>query len=158
MTYVIGIDPGPTPGIVGLQLDNEEDGSLNLWNVDVVQCSVGTTLAVLDGLDVVELEWLAIEAWAMGARSARSATPTAGRITRDLIERCRAWADDRECQFIERRATDVKAWATDHRLSAAKLLDPTKGMTHARDAARHALYAAVKDCGLRDPLSRKGVA
>jgi hypothetical protein len=49
----------------------------------------------------------------------------------------------------------VKPWATDERLAAAGLLDPTKGMRHARDAARHALFCAVRDFGLPDPLSAK---
>jgi hypothetical protein len=48
----------------------------------------------------------------------------------------------------------VKPWATDERLEAAGLLDLTKGMRHARDAARHALFTAVKDGGVPDPLSK----
>ena len=52
----------------------------------------------------------------------------------------------------KRRATDVKPWATDKRLEKAgfplgrKFLD-------ARDAGRHALYAAVYDGKERDPLA-----
>lgn len=49
----------------------------------------------------------------------------------------------------------VKPWATDRRLEAAGLMSATAGMpAHARDAARHCLYAACHDLGLRDPLSR----
>ena len=40
-------------------------------------------------------------------------------------------------------------------MAAAGLLEPTKQLRHARDAARHALFAAVADCGIPDPLSRK---
>jgi hypothetical protein len=54
-----------------------------------------------------------------------------------------------------RNASLVKTWATDKRLAAAGLLDATKGMQHARDASRHALYAAVHTGMARDPLSTK---
>jgi hypothetical protein len=54
-----------------------------------------------------------------------------------------------------RAAALVKPWATDRRLTAAGLLDPTAGMGHARDAARHALYAAVHLQLTTDPLSKK---
>lgn len=52
-------------------------------------------------------------------------------------------------------AAVVKAWATDERLKAAGLYDMTAKMIDARDAARHALFGAVKYAGLPDPLSRK---
>jgi hypothetical protein len=57
-----------------------------------------------------------------------------------------------------RAAALVKPWATDKRLHAAGLLDATKGMQHARDASRQALYAAVHMGVTPDPLSRKAVA
>ena len=53
-----------------------------------------------------------------------------------------------------RSASEVKPWATDDRLEKAGLLAATKGMRHSRDAARHALFAAVHDGGLPDPLSK----
>lgn len=49
----------------------------------------------------------------------------------------------------------VKPWATDRRLEAAGLMTATAGMPgHARDAARHCLYCACHDLGMRDPMSR----
>ena len=63
------------------------------------------------------------------------------------------WAP-RQCKLHIRTAGEVKPWATDKRLHTAGLLDLTAGMRHARDAARHALYSAVRDYGLPDPLSR----
>jgi hypothetical protein len=65
------------------------------------------------------------------------------------------WAKTGVRGSYARSAADVKPWATDTRLQAAGLLDLTKGMRHARDAARHALFCAVCDFGLTDPLSRK---
>jgi hypothetical protein len=38
------------------------------------------------------------------------------------------------------------------------LYTPTKNMPHARDAAKHALYAAVRYGFLRDPLSQRSNA
>jgi hypothetical protein len=58
-------------------------------------------------------------------------------------------------QVCLRTAAVAKAWATDIRLGRTGLLDETKGMTHARDAARHALYTACKEGNIPDPLSRK---
>lgn len=55
---------------------------------------------------------------------------------------------------VTRPPSMVKPWATDRRLSAAGVLDLTGKMPDARDASRHSLYAASKDGGLRDPLSR----
>jgi hypothetical protein len=50
----------------------------------------------------------------------------------------------------------VKPWATDKRLTAAGLLAMTAKMADARDACRHALYTAVHDAGIPDPLSAAG--
>lgn len=157
MTYVIGVDPGQTTGVFGLDIPDDPENTLVCNSVyDAAQCWPYTTFALLNGLMWREPTLLAIEWFVVGPRAAHANSPKAGNITRDLVTECRAWAEERALPYVERRAVDVKAWATDQRLSAAGLLEPTKGMTHARDAARHALYAAVKDCGLRDPLSRKG--
>ena len=58
--------------------------------------------------------------------------------------------------WIWRSASDVKPWARG-RLARAGLLDMTVKSVDARDAAMHALFSAVHDAGLPDPLSRKGV-
>jgi hypothetical protein len=62
-------------------------------------------------------------------------------------------AADCDTEFVERPAAAVKPRATDTRLDRAGLLAPTRGMPHARSAARHALYAAVPAGLLADPLS-----
>src|SRR5690606_15573006 len=94
---------------------------------------------------------LAVEKFVVGRRAARSATAKAGEITRNLIGELQALDEAAHL----RPATQVKAWATDKRLEAAGLLDKTKGMPHARDAARRELYAAVHGGGWRAPLSKK---
>lgn len=155
MTCVVGIDPGPTPGVVGLNL------TLTIVNADVVQCRDKTLVPVLNGL----WDWygsemrLYVEQFVIGPRSARSRTPSGGKATRDLINEITRWAGQHAVRVPTlRQASEVKAWATDARLEAARLLELTKGMPHARDAARHALFAAVKDHGLPDPLSKRAGA
>jgi len=151
---VIGVDPGGTVGIATLTYG---DGVL-LRN-EVLQCSPGLLLPILELLTTTNLACLlAVERFVVGPRAARSSTPAAGRVTRglisDILREYKACAS--AVVLKERAAAVVKPWATDTRLAAAGLLDPTKGMPHARDAVRHALYAAVHDSGIPDPLSRKG--
>ena len=86
----------------------------------------------------------------MGPRAGKSATTEAGRITRELIAEL-----TRHAPMHVRPAVTVKRWATDKRLEAAGLIGPTRGLPHARDAARHALYTAVKAGVTRDLLSVK---
>jgi hypothetical protein len=105
-----------------------------------------------------KLAAVAVERFVVGRRAARSSTPGAGAITRGMVGVIEAWATDYRCKVNARAAADVKPWAVDKRLHAAGLLDLTAGMRHARDAARHALFCAVKDFGLPDPLSSRAGA
>lgn len=162
MIYIIGIDPGPTPGLVGLGTRcRAGEKTPFLASVDTVQCSHSVLISVLDGL------WdswnsavrLAVEQFVVGPRASRSRTSSAGVATRELINEIERWAKLHSLpEPVLRRAADVKPWATDTRLHAAGLLLPMRGLQHARDAARHALFSAVKDHGLPDPLSQKAAA
>lgn len=158
---VIGIDPGPTPGMVLVRFN---DGPFGVCHV--VQCNHGVAASLFDALlnlDPHTPTTVGIEKFVVGRRSGRSSTPQAGAVTRDLIGALReVWEEHDSTQdgrlggrWFMRNAARVKAWATDERLEAAGLLAPTKGMTHARDAARHAIYAAVHDAGVPDPLSKQ---
>lgn len=145
----IGIDPGPIPGIV----------ALTVWDsgkpdTAVIQCSHDITSTIVGGLlDAVHLPvTLATERFV--ARGRASAVQS---LTRDLVGQLQEIAHGHEARFVQRSASEVKPWATDARLEAAGLLEATKGMRHARDAVRHALFAAVKDGGLPDPLSKAWV-
>jgi hypothetical protein len=156
---VLGVDPGPTPGIVRLALANSPANPTPVLTLcQVVQCSGGVLVPILNALSDFPAPppALAYEAFVVGARAARSTTAQAGAATRDMVRDLAGWAAHRGIQSHPRRAADVKPWATDARLDAAGLLELTKGMRHARDAARHALFCAVKDYGLPDPLSRRG--
>lgn len=153
--YVLGIDPGPVVGLVGLRITPD----LEIHpRVHVIQCSANVLDQVLHGINPPDL-LVAVERFVVGPRAARSNAPSAGRVAVHVVgmlaDRSRV---DRGYRYIARSAAEVKPWATDTRLAAAGLLEPTKGMRHARDAARHALFAAVKDCGAIDPLSKRGMA
>lgn len=158
-THYIGVDPGPIPGFVMLW-----PRTPRAVDIDVVQCSAKTATTVLWGLLNRNRRLLdrtpcvvQIEAFVIGRGSMRSAG--AGAQTRDLIGRLIREAENQpNVSVVQRSAAQVKPWATDARLDAAGLLEATKGMRHARDAARHALFAAVHDGALPDPLSRKARA
>lgn len=116
----------------------------------------------------------AVESFVVGPRAGRSATPQAGAMARKIIGQLHLLAMDVDATIVERTASQVKLWATDERLKAAggavqhldcpddtvidqvmpSLYDATVKLPHARDAARHALFAAVQDVRWPDPLSR----
>lgn len=158
--YVIGIDPGPLPGIVRLQIDVSRPGQnlvtngARLMDAQALQVTPELIEPVLDMLAQDDKAALAVERFVVGGRAGRSATASAGATTRDMVGIVTAWANGAGIQCIARTAADVKPWASDARLQAAGLLELTAGMRHARDAGRHALYCAVRDYGLPDPLSR----
>lgn len=156
MIYVVlGVDPGPTPGIVRLLFWDRVQALVGEPVAEIVQCTAGALVPVLNALNDVPMSTtaLAYEAFVVGHRAARSRTPAAGKATRDMIRDLAYWAGHHDIPSHTYRATDVKPWATDARLQAAGLLEMTKGMRHARDGARHALFTAVKHYGLPDPLS-----
>lgn len=157
---LIGVDPGETTGICALDIAGttapEHDGAFIRWHGQL-QSTPGAVLPVVQGLadgyrgPVV----LAVERFVVSTRAGRSASAMAGATTRVLIGELVGLHRSGSCvvRVVQRSASDVKPWAVDKRLSAAGLL--VKGMRHANDAARHALFAAVKDCGMADPLSKK---
>ena len=152
---VVAFDPGPIPGLVGLSyLDGR------LIKVDVLQvsahlCVQAFTLLMAVGprLDNSDT-YVAGEQFVIGKASMRSGSP--GARTRDMVGELLNEATKYNRTYpVQRPAVTVKQWATDKRLKAAGLIDPTKGCTHARDAARHALYCAVHDAGIPDPYSKE---
>lgn len=152
--YVIGIDPGPVVGAVRLHLSTTKA----LYAADALQCTPDILLSILDAISRQALTAVAIERFVVGSRAARSSTPSGGAEARRIVSLLCDWAAAEDLPVILRSAADVKPWATDERLKVAGLLEATKGMRHARDAARHALFCAVSAYGLPDPLSRKAGA
>lgn len=151
-TYVIGVDPGPISGVAAISFTRGE-----VTNAQALQCSagmaVGLVVHLLTGARPARV-LLAVERFVVGPRAARSSTARAGVVTRQLISALQAAGEAHGVLVLLRSAADVKPWATDARLRAARLLEVCTGMPHARDGARHALFTAVHDAGLPDPLIR----
>jgi len=152
---VVGIDPGPMPGIVSLQFVHRR-----LEHVDVIQCNyelapgiLSQLLLALNAHDFVS--FVQVEQFVIGRRSARSSTPEAGQQTRDLVGALQQVCCETNALVGLQNASCVKTWATDLRLQKADLWRATAGMRHARDAARHALFCASAEAGLPDPLSKE---
>lgn len=156
--YVIGIDPGPTPGVVRLNLVTRPQRPRELVGISFAQPPAADLLDTLTAYAIGDYVTVAIERFVVGSRAARSAGANAGTQTREMIGWVEAWADAYGHRVVRRSASEVKPWATDARLAAVGLIDPTRGKQHARDAARHALFCAVRNYGLPDPLSRAGGA
>jgi len=143
----IGVDPGPTPGIVSIVT-----GPYGVDDVRVVQCSASALWTVLTALDPNRIAQLQVERFVTRGRATAEQS-----LTRDQVGGLEQLYHPTR-PILQRSAAAVKPWATDERLEAAGLLAATKGMRHAKDAARHALFAAVRDGGVPDPLSRKARA
>lgn len=152
---VIGVDPGPVPGVVVIHPGPP-------LRTQVFQCDAGSVLWLVLGLISEADRWalntvLAVERFVVGPRAGRSSTSDAGRITRDMVGKLAGIQayNPTNLQVVQRSASEVFPWASDARLSRIGLYAATKGMQHARAAARHALYAAVRDGGMTDPMSRE---
>ncbi len=153
--YIIGIDPGPVVGVSLLLINRDRH---YLAGRSALQTTSDLLTAVLTGLarHAPAPMVVAVELFIVGSRASRSATGTAGETAREVVALVKDWADHNTVMWWSRSAAEVKPWATDARLERAGLLEPTAGMRHARDAARHALFCAVRNYGLPDPLSQRG--
>lgn len=158
---VVGVDPGPTPGTVGLLI---EDGLIT--DVQLAQTSAGIIGLTIGG---IVMRWkghpeisdardaavlIGVEKFVVGHRATRSSSAGAGALTRDMVVVVKRCGVELGAVVVQRPAVLVKAWATDERLERAGIKIP-KGMTHTKDAARHALYAACHAGHLPDPLSSR---
>lgn len=178
---IIGVDPGGTTGVALLQLRPGIDGTMRYCLPKAFQVQ-GLGDKAEEPIARIQSEFkplfaqaqrgrrqirFAVEAFLVGTRASRSNVPAAGDLARKLIGQLHLLAMELDAGIVERSASQVKAWATDTRLKAAtgaaeaefgrppaSLYDATKRLPHARDAARHALFAAVRDVRWLDPLSR----
>jgi hypothetical protein len=164
----IGVDPGPQPGIVALRWS----GVLLEW-AELVQCTPGVAPAVVRELLILDSHpdlraIVQVERFVVGRGSGKSGR--AGAVTRDLVGEVQREVtlssrstDGHDTALVQENASRVKHWATDARLKAVQvphsagrtLLEISTGMRHARDAARHALFAAVLTGAVPDPLSKQ---
>lgn len=158
MIVAIGMDPGPKPGLVRLTYSDA-----TLVAVEVVQCTANCALNILQmwvtGVPTNAELYFGVERY-VDRKVGRSGA--AGQRTRDLVGSALTLVQVSLSQAgapkggnSQNNAARVKKWADNGRLEAAGLWDPTAGMQHARDAARHALFVAVEDGNCPDPYSRK---
>jgi hypothetical protein len=145
---VVGVDPGPTTGIAGLLVRPEA-----VVHFDLLQCTAGAAgwalealLAYMDPGRHARMPVVAIERFVARGRLSGPQEETT-RLAKQLMAVAHGYAS-----VVHRSAGQVKPWATDARLTEAGLMEAARGMRHARDAARHALYEAVHSGHLRDPL------
>lgn len=151
---VIGVDPGPLIGMAFLWLVDDTARPSELTLTDVLQTTPGLLDDVLSPFLTEYDAMVAVEKFVVGYRASRSSSSGSGQLTRDVLAEVSAITVSCNRRLVQRSASEVKPWATDKRLEAAGLMDMTVGMRHARDAARHALFTAVRDYGLPDPLSK----
>lgn len=148
---IIGVDPGPTPGVFGLSVAGSRIDYTDVAQVshDLIAPFLSMLVEVTPHSDLL----IAVEKFVVSRRSGRSSSAGAGAVTRDMvgvIERC---GEELGAVVVQRPAVLVKGWAGDERLARAGLEVPS-GMRHARDAARHALFAACHAGHLPDPMSK----
>lgn len=154
MTAIIGVDPGLTTGIA--LLDTTEGAKQHLALAQVNRYASLTLIWALadrcrdQGAGEVVL---AVERFVPGPRSGKLATPKGAETAKIIIGEIMSWAQAGGLKVYLRSAAEVKPWATDARLD--KVCKDRRGMPHAADALRHALFAAVRDYGMPDPLSRR---
>jgi hypothetical protein len=154
----IGIDPGPTTGICLMEFINEGVYPLPEHNVTLIQANSGTALRVLEaylahfyGDERIVKRIAGIEAFVTG-----SSAGTRGKnadLTRQYVMKFTELLELFGYYPKIRKAGDVKPWASDKRLLRAGVPKLPDSMRHSGDAARHCLFAAVKDAHMKDPLA-----
>lgn len=150
---VLGVDPGVTTGICRLRLETASTGRLAITERLVLSCNAAAAGGLAEHL--IKLSDGSPKIVIGGERfvpgnGAGAKGPQAA-VTRQVIS-----AIDSLFQPVAwRSAAEVKTWAAEERMKKSGLYDMTRKMIDAYDASRHALFAAVHDCGLPDPLSRK---
>jgi hypothetical protein len=152
---VIGVDPGPRPGIVGLRYSPQR---VRTAAPAIIQCTLNVAIACIQAIIPADVKriYLSYEPFVMGARSAKVSTPAASAATARFCGALQTLAyGDNRIVLRHHQASAVKPWGMEERLERAGLHMLVKGMTHARDGAKQALYCATHDAGVPDPLSKR---
>ena len=158
---VIGIDPGPATGMCFLDYSNQF-APYALVGKSLLQSDADSAPIVLKSMlhtyygsqDLVGRRYASVEKFVTG-RSAGSRGKSAN-VTRQLVMELTEVLQQFGYDVQIRSAAEVKPWATDKRLEAAGITGPAAvhgQFRHSYDAARQALFSAVKDAKLRDPLA-----
>jgi hypothetical protein len=142
--YYVGIDPGPSTGIAVLNFNDLEPPGWEVFQVGGV-----SAIWLLDHiLRDYRPKIVAVEEFIVSNRPGTKGADA--ELTRRIANQAAAKRLN-GYTVRERRAIDVKPWATDKRLAKTDFPWGAK-FKDARDAGRHALYAAVRDGRERDPL------
>ena len=130
---IIGIDPGPKPGLVVLHVCDEH--IVRVTKLD------GPALD-FRGLDeqLTKAVLVSMERFVLGRGTARK-TKAGTEVTLAQVARLRELCEKVGVRLVQYPAGVVKPWATDDRLRAFGCYVTGN---HYRDAVRHALYAAVR--------------
>lgn len=159
---VVGIDPGPTTGLCFLDFQQTTESKWVLTEKLIMQVHGGN---VAKALEAILMRWYGATVPIAGrfAQVERFVTGnSAGTKGADAEVTRRLVMALAECMMVGgyktqiRSAADVKPWATDKRLIRASLAK--EGEIHGKlrdgfDAARHALFCAVNDARIPDPLA-----
>jgi len=142
----IGIDPGPSTGIVVLIVRDDTwqwaafqvNGEAAFWLIECIFRDYGPRVVAIE-------EFIPTSKAGTAGRDAQ--------LTRRIAEHAyQLVLTVPGAHARKRNAGQVKPWASDHRLRKTKFPMGAKFLD-ARDAARHAMYAAVYDGKERDPLA-----
>lgn len=150
MIVVIGVDPGATTGIALLDTTEPTNPVLIQTSPDAVITIVNALVDRTQGQHGT-VAGVAIERFVRGPRSGKLGTPKGAAIAQDIITQLSHLVGAWGVPTYLRSAAEVKPWATDARI---RKLTEHRGMPHALDALRHAMFCAVRDFGMPDPLSR----
>lgn len=146
----MGIDPGPSTGIALLAVSESGD-----WTWHVFQVDGNTAFWLISILyEYYCPRVVGVEKFEPGNRA--GSTGENAQLTRRIADHAYTLvaAIKRAPAAVPRmrKAAEVKPWATDRRLDEAGFPLGAK-FKDARDAGRHAMFAAVRDGKERDPLA-----
>lgn len=128
---IVGIDPGPKPGICVLDLEWGKIYAVT-WAGDVWKP------------DAFEADVIAVEDFTIGHRTAKASAQQASKETIGQLEFLRHYCRTTPGVMIAQNTpASVKAFVTDKKLRAYNLYDQAPSKHH-RDAARHAVYVAIR--------------
>jgi hypothetical protein len=156
---VIGADPGPRPGVVALRYSPPDNKGIRTLTAPpaIIQCTSNVVLVCIRAILPSDVGKIVIgyELFEMRGRTARTKHRGASEETSHMCGQLKTLADhDHRIIIRHYKASDIKSWAIDERLDRLGLLDLTKGMTHARDGARVAVFTARQTIAAPDPLSK----
>lgn len=131
---IVGIDPGPNPGLVVLHTYAEQ--VTGVTKIDGL--APGPSHGLADQLAQASL--VSMERFVLGRGTARK-TKAGTEVTLAQVASLRELCEKMGVRLVQYPAGVVKPWATDDRLRAFGCYVTGN---HHRDAVRHALYAAVR--------------